>query len=83
MDEPTNHLDIKAKEVFEDALLSFPGTLLIISHDRYLLQKIPTAIYELGTDGIRIFLRRLRFIIQKKMNLSVRENRIWTRWEKL
>ncbi len=56
MDEPTNHLDIQAKEVFEDALLEFPGTLIIVSHDRYLLKKIPTAIYELGPDGIEIYL---------------------------
>lgn len=70
MDEPTNHLDIKAKEVFEDALLSFPGTLLIVSHDRYLLKKIPTAIYELNADGIRVFLGDYDYYTEKIDSLS-------------
>ncbi|NCB42834.1 MAG: ABC transporter ATP-binding protein [Clostridia bacterium] len=70
MDEPTNHLDIKAKEVFEDALLSFPGTLIIISHDRYLLKKIPTAIYELQSDGIRVFLGDYDYYTEKSESLS-------------
>ena len=51
-DEPTNHLDIAAKEVFEEAIMHFPGTVLIVSHDRYLLQHVPTAILELTADGI-------------------------------
>ncbi|MBQ2311079.1 MAG: ABC-F family ATP-binding cassette domain-containing protein [Firmicutes bacterium] len=51
-DEPTNHLDIAAKEVFEDAIMHFPGTVIIVSHDRYLLQHVPTAILELTEDGI-------------------------------
>ena len=51
-DEPTNHLDIAAKEVFEDAIMHFPGTVIIVSHDRYLLQHVPTAILELTADGI-------------------------------
>ncbi len=51
-DEPTNHLDIAAKEVFEDAIMHFPGTVIIVSHDRYLLQHVPTAILELTADGM-------------------------------
>lgn len=70
MDEPTNHLDINAKEVFEDALLSFPGTLIIISHDRYLLKKIPTAIYELHAGGIRVFLGDYDYYTEKSESLS-------------
>lgn len=65
MDEPTNHLDIAAKEVFEEALMDFPGTLLIVSHDRYLLQRIPTAIYELNPDGITCYLGTYDYYEQK------------------
>jgi ATP-binding cassette subfamily F protein 3 len=48
LDEPTNHLDISSKEVFEDALLAFPGTEIIVSHDRYLIDKVSTRIIEIG-----------------------------------
>ena len=51
-DEPTNHLDISAKEIFEEAIRKFPGTVVIVSHDRYLLQHVPTAICELTPEGI-------------------------------
>lgn len=47
LDEPTNHLDIASKEALEDALLSYNGTLFVISHDRYFIQKLATKIYEL------------------------------------
>ncbi|MCF0150306.1 MAG: ABC-F family ATP-binding cassette domain-containing protein [Firmicutes bacterium] len=69
-DEPTNHLDIAAKEIFEDALLHFPGTILIVSHDRYLLQKIPTAIYELGPEGISVFLGGYDYYSEKRASLG-------------
>ncbi len=70
MDEPTNHLDISAREVFEDALLNFPGTMILVSHDRYLLQRIPTAIYELGPDGIDIYLGGYDYYDEKSHRLS-------------
>lgn len=70
LDEPTNHLDIAAKEVFEDALLDFPGTLLIVSHDRYLLQKIPTAIYELRPEGITVYLGSYDYYEQKSSSVT-------------
>lgn len=47
LDEPTNHLDIESKEVLEDALLSFEGTILFISHDRYFINKLATKIVEM------------------------------------
>lgn len=51
LDEPTNHLDIQSKEVLEDALLDFPGTILFISHDRYFINKLATKIVEMHPHG--------------------------------
>lgn len=66
MDEPTNHLDIASKEVFEDALLHFPGTLLMVSHDRYFLNKIPTRILELSPEGLTEYLGNYDYYLEKK-----------------
>lgn len=52
LDEPTNHLDIQSKEVLEDALSDFQGTVLFISHDRYFIDKIATHVVELKNNGI-------------------------------
>ena len=70
LDEPTNHLDIDSKEVFEDALLEFPGTAIIVSHDRYFLQKIPTRILELNRDGFREYLGKYDYYLEKKEALG-------------
>lgn len=51
LDEPTNHLDIESKEVLEDALLSFEGTILFISHDRYFINKLATKVIEMKSNG--------------------------------
>ena len=66
LDEPTNHLDIDSKEVFEAALLEFPGTAVIVSHDRYFLQKIPTRILELTREGINEYLGQYDYYVEKK-----------------
>ncbi len=55
LDEPTNHLDISMKEVIEDALMDFGGTLLFVSHDRYLLDRVADRILEITADGIRVY----------------------------
>ncbi|MBM7561353.1 ABC-F family ATP-binding cassette domain-containing protein [Fusibacter tunisiensis] len=55
LDEPTNHLDIYAKESLEDALLSYDGTLVAISHDRFFLNKICTKIFELTENGLAVY----------------------------
>ena len=55
LDEPTNHLDITSREALEDALLDYDGTMLIVSHDRYFINKLSTRILRLGTDGIEEF----------------------------
>ncbi len=70
MDEPTNHLDIESKEVFENALLQYQGTLLIVSHDRFFLNKIPNRVLELSQDGIKEYLGNYDYYIEKKKELE-------------
>ncbi|MGN1333639.1 MAG: ABC-F family ATP-binding cassette domain-containing protein [Anaerovoracaceae bacterium] len=70
LDEPTNHLDIDSKEVFEEALLEFPGTAIIVSHDRYFLQRIPTRILELNHEGINEYLGKYDYYVEKKEQMG-------------
>ena len=65
LDEPTNHLDIESKEVVEDALLEFGGTLIIVSHDRYLLTRIPDRILELTENGIVEYKGNFEYYLEK------------------
>ena len=69
LDEPTNHLDIESKEVFEEALLEFPGTCIIVSHDRYFLNRIPTRIMELTSDGLVNYLGKYDYYVEKKQQM--------------
>lgn len=55
LDEPTNHLDLASKEVLEKALNEYGGTILFVSHDRYLLNKIPDRIVEITKDGVVVY----------------------------
>lgn len=55
LDEPTNHLDLPSKEILEEALEEYEGTLLFVSHDRYLLNKLPDKIIEMNQDGITVY----------------------------
>ncbi|MGO5074384.1 ABC-F family ATP-binding cassette domain-containing protein [Clostridium sporogenes] len=68
LDEPTNHLDIMSREALEDALLNYDGTVLVISHDRYFLNKVIRKIYELNIDGIKEYLGNYDYYIHKKIN---------------
>ena len=68
LDEPTNHLDIESKEVFEEALLDFPGTCIIVSHDRYFLNRIPTRIVELTENGMDNYLGTYDYYVEKKQS---------------
>ena len=70
LDEPTNHLDIDSKEIFEDALLEYPGTVIVVSHDRYFLNKIPTRILELEHDGLTEYLGAYDYYVEKKSSIA-------------
>ncbi|WP_125763644.1 ABC-F family ATP-binding cassette domain-containing protein [Companilactobacillus hulinensis] len=65
MDEPTNHLDIDSKEVLEDALKSFAGTVLFVSHDRYLLNTLANRIVDIGPKGSTIYLGDYDYYLEK------------------
>ncbi len=73
LDEPTNHLDIESKEVLEEALNSYEGTLLVISHDRYFLNKVVNKILELKADGIHEYLGDYEYYIEKKKRMREEE----------
>ena len=70
LDEPTNHLDIESKEVFEDALKDYPGTVIAVSHDRYFLNKVATRIFELGAEGITQFVGGYDYYEEKKASID-------------
>jgi ATP-binding cassette, subfamily F, member 3 len=55
LDEPTNHLDITAKEVLEEALLAYPGTVVLVSHDRYFLSQVVTTIFNFRDQSVTRF----------------------------
>lgn len=68
LDEPTNHLDIMSREALEDALLTYDGTLMVISHDRYFLNKVIGRILELNENGVKEFLGNYSYYQEKKTN---------------
>jgi ATP-binding cassette subfamily F protein 3 len=65
-DEPTNHLDIESKEVLEEALLNFSGTVLFISHDRYFINKVATKVLEITSHASQLFLGNYDYYVDKK-----------------
>ncbi len=66
LDEPTNHLDIYSREALENALLSYDGTLLIVSHDRYFINKLATKIYRIDKNGCREYIGNYDFYIAQE-----------------
>lgn len=69
LDEPTNHLDIESKEVLENALSSYDGTLLVVSHDRYFINKLATKIYDLSADGAVCYAGDYAYYLSKRTAL--------------
>ena len=70
LDEPTNHLDIDSKEVLENALIDFDGTLLFVSHDRYFINRVATQVLELSEEGSTLYLGDYDYYIEKKAELE-------------
>jgi ATPase components of ABC transporters with duplicated ATPase domains len=68
LDEPTNHLDIMSREALENSILGYDGTVLVISHDRYFLNKVINKIYELAENGVKEYLGNYSYYIEKKKN---------------
>ena len=66
LDEPTNHLDIDSKEVLENALIDFDGTLLFVSHDRYFINRVATHVLELSEKGSTLYLGDYDYYVEKK-----------------
>lgn len=69
LDEPTNHLDLDSKEVLENALIDYPGTLLFVSHDRYFINRIATKVVELSGTGSFEYLGDYDYYLEKKQEL--------------
>ncbi|WP_202080800.1 ABC-F family ATP-binding cassette domain-containing protein [Caldalkalibacillus salinus] len=66
LDEPTNHLDIYSKEVLEQSLIHYPGTILFVSHDRYFINRIANKVVELHTQGATTYLGDYDYYVYKK-----------------
>lgn len=73
LDEPTNHLDAFSREELENTLLDYDGTMLIVSHDRYFINKLSTRILELNENGVTEYLGNYDYYIERKSNSPVTE----------
>lgn len=70
LDEPTNHLDLDSKEILENALDDFPGTLIFVSHDRYFINRIATKVIDISATGATEYLGDYDYFIEKKLELQ-------------
>ncbi len=71
LDEPTNHLDIATREILENALLNYNGTFLIISHDRYFINKLATSICVMSESGIKRYDGNYEYYLEKSVSAPV------------
>lgn len=72
LDEPTNHLDIKSREVLLEAVKKFPGTVMIVSHDRFFLNEMTTRVFELDKNRLTVYDRTWTEYVQKKSEHATR-----------
>ena len=70
LDEPTNHLDIDSKEMLEQALKDFEGTILFVSHDRYFINQLANKVFDLNKDGGQLYLGDYQYFIEKTEEAS-------------
>lgn len=74
LDEPTNHLDLDSKEVLEDTLIDYNGTLLFISHDRYFINKIATKIIEIKDNQFIEYIGDYNYYLEKRQQSLIEKN---------
>ena len=70
LDEPTNHLDITSKEILEEALSNYEGTVLYVSHDRYFINKTATRILDLTNQKLVNYIGNYDYYLEKKEELT-------------
>lgn len=74
LDEPTNHLDINSRQALEDAFSEYDGTLLIISHDRFFINKMADKIYFLTNDGVEEYSGNYDYFLQQRKEIQINES---------
>lgn len=70
LDEPTNHLDIKTKDVFQSALIHYSGTMAIVSHDRYFLDRLVNRVFELKDGSVTDYAGNYSYFIEKRARMA-------------
>lgn len=76
LDEPTNHLDLDSKEIVENLLMNFPGTIFVVSHDRYFLDRVVNRILELENETVTNYLGNYSYFKGKKEQLNKKEKEV-------